>query len=100
MAVPADSSWTLRCVLVKEPPTDLLLHQTILDAIHSLGGVLESVIIDAIDERARKFLAKLRITQDGQLLLSEIRPSDALIVGALADVPVFVAESLLELTDR
>lgn len=80
----------LKGIEIKRPQThDLLAH-----IIETLGGTLDSISINDLAEHT--FFASLNITQNGQTLTVDCRPSDAIALGVAAGVPIFVAEHVLD----
>ncbi len=72
-----------------------LTHELLANVIESFGGVLERVEIS--DLRDHTFFAELHITTaSGEELVIDSRPSDAIALCVEAEVPIFVAEHVLE----
>jgi bifunctional DNase/RNase len=72
-----------------------LTHDLLLSIIHSLGAVLDRVMIDALVDDI--FHAKLiLVAQDGKTISVDARPSDSIAVAVRAKVPIFVEDSVLE----
>jgi len=73
-----------------------LTHDLIVSSIESLGGVLDSVIIN--DMREHTYYAKLRIRRDGEIIEIDARPSDAIAVAVTCDpaLPIFIQEEVLD----
>ena len=61
--------------------------------IDHLGCQLEQVVISEL--RDSTFFAKLVLRRNGELVEVDSRPSDAIAVGAGTEVPIYVAESVL-----
>jgi bifunctional DNase/RNase len=80
----------LKGIEIKRPQT----HDLLANMIEELGGTLDSITIDDLSEHT--FFAKLNIRQNGKSLAIDSRPSDAIALGIAADVPIFVAEHVLE----
>jgi bifunctional DNase/RNase len=80
----------LKGIEIKRPQT----HDLLANMIEELGGTLDSITIDDLSEHT--FFAKLNIRQNGKSLSIDCRPSDAIALGIAADVPIFVAEHVLE----
>ena len=57
-------------------------------------GKLERIVIN--DLREHTFFSQLIIRRDGQRLEIDSRPSDAIAIGIAENVPIFVAEHVLE----
>lgn len=76
---------------VKRPQT----HDLLASVITALGGTLRSITITDLTEHT--FFATLDIRRaDGELIHVDSRPSDAIALGVAGDVPIFVAEHVLE----
>jgi hypothetical protein len=75
----------------KRPQT----HDLLARVIEDLGGTLRSVTIGDLNEGT--FFATLDIsTQHAGPLTIDARPSDAIALAVAGDVPIFVAEKVLE----
>jgi uncharacterized protein len=70
-----------------------LTHDLILSAIEQLGGELQDVMINDLQDHT--YYAKLRVRQAGELVEIDCRPSDAIPVAVTAQVPIFVSEDVL-----
>ncbi|GAB3060478.1 bifunctional nuclease family protein [Sediminivirga luteola] len=73
-----------------EPPRPLT-HQLLLNVVHHFGGGLERVEVTGLD--GHTFLGEL-VFDDGRRL--SCRPSDGAALALLAQVPVFVADELID----
>lgn len=71
-----------------------LTHDLIMSMISELGGAVTSVAIT--DLKDDTFYAVVRIEQDGQTLEIDSRSSDAIAIAVRAEVPIYVAEHVLE----
>jgi bifunctional DNase/RNase len=80
----------LKGIEIKRPQT----HDLLANVIEELGGELESIAINDLSEHT--FFATLNIRQSGKLIAVDSRPSDAIALGIAADVPIYVAEHVLE----
>lgn len=80
----------LKGIEIKRPQT----HDLLANVIEELGGELESIAINDLSEHT--FFATLNIRQNGKLIAVDSRPSDAIALGIAADVPIYVAEHVLE----
>ncbi|MCA9285757.1 MAG: bifunctional nuclease family protein [Phycisphaerales bacterium] len=69
-------------------------HDLLASVIRHLGGTLRQIVIH--DLESGTFYAKLVIEQDGVPIEVDSRPSDAIALGVAEDVPIFVAEHVLE----
>lgn len=76
-------------VLVQRPMTHDLLEHT----IKKLDYKLDQIVIHEL--RDSTFYAKLVLSNNGDVVEVDSRPSDALAVGAGTETPIFVDESIL-----
>lgn len=77
--------------VLKRPQT----HELLESVIRALGGTLRSVTITDLSEGT--FFATLDIAlPDGKVIHVDSRPSDAIALVAGSDVPIYVAEHVLE----
>ena len=72
-------------------------HDLLAAVIGHLGGRLREIVIS--DLREGTFYAKLVLEQNGELVEVDSRPSDAIAIGVATEVPIFVAEHVLEQTE-
>jgi bifunctional DNase/RNase len=85
----------LKGVVISRPQT----HDLLAAVISRLGGTLRSITI--VDLKDHTFFATLDIALDkGELIHVDCRPSDAIAVGIAGDVPIFVAEHVLEAASK
>ena len=76
-----------------KPPRPMT-HDLMLKIVQELGGKLQRVVIDKLENNT--FHAKLHLLkEDGQEVVIDSRPSDSVAVALRAQVPVFVEESIL-----
>ena len=71
-----------------------LTHDLVASVIDNLGGELRDVYISEL--RDHTYYAKLRIRNDGELVEVDSRPSDAIALAVTANVPIYVAEDVLD----
>lgn len=71
-------------------------HDLMLDAVTSLGAVVDHVLIN--DARGQTFFAKLTLNRFGELIELDARPSDAIALAIRQEAPVYVAEEVLDRT--
>ncbi len=83
----------LKGVEIPRPQTHDLLASVVLH----LGGRLREIVINDLVDGT--FYAKLIIEQDGQEIEVDSRPSDAIALGVAEQVPIYVAEHVLEQTE-
>ncbi len=78
-------------------PPRPLTHDLLMSTIKGLGAKLEGIIVDSLSEGI--FFVKLMIvTQKGEEVKIDARPSDAIALALRANVPIFVAEEVIDLT--
>jgi bifunctional DNase/RNase len=70
-----------------------LTHDLLASTIELLGGELQDIFISEL--RDHTYFAKLRIRHEGELIEVDSRPSDAIAVAVTVDVPIYVAEDVL-----
>lgn len=81
----------LKGVVIHRPQT----HDLLANVIKALGGTLESITINDLSEST--FFAQLNVkTTSGKVLNIDSRPSDAIAIGIAGNVPIYVAEHVLE----
>jgi bifunctional DNase/RNase len=83
----------LKGIEIPRPQT----HDLLATVIRDLGGKLKRIIISDLAEGT--FFAKLVVEQDGREIEIDSRPSDAIALGVAEDVPIYVAEHVLEQTE-
>ncbi len=71
-----------------------LTHDLLANAIDLLGGDLQDIYINELREHT--YFAKLRIRHDGELVEVDSRPSDAIALAVTVDVPIFVADDIID----
>lgn len=81
----------LKGITIKRPQT----HDLLAAVISQLGGTLKSISITDLSDHT--FFATLDVLKgDGTMLHIDSRPSDAIAIGVAGDVPIYVAEHVLE----
>lgn len=71
-----------------------LTHDLMASIIDKLDGELEEIVIS--DLREHTFFATLKVRRNGDLILIDARPSDAIALGVAAGTPIFVEEEVLQ----
>ena len=73
---------------------DIDRHDLLATVIRGLGGTLDSICINDLNEHT--FYAELRIRMpDGDTVSIDSRPSDAIAIGIAEGVPIYVEEHVL-----
>lgn len=80
----------LKHLEVSRPQT----HELLASVIEHLGGRLDRIVITDLKEHT--FFASLVIDQDGDEVEVDSRPSDAIALGIANNVPIYVAEHVLD----
>ena len=78
----------------KLPSPRPLTHDLVVNVVDSLGGELRDIYISELREHT--YYAKLRIRLNGEIVEVDCRPSDAIAIAVTANVPIYVAEDVLE----
>ena len=78
----------------KLPSPRPLTHDLVNKVIEDLGGELQDIYISEL--RDHTYFAKLRICLNGEMLEVDSRPSDAIALAVTANVPIYVAEDVLD----
>lgn len=71
-----------------------MTHDLLSSVIESLGGELEKVVINDLQDHT--FFAKLVIRSNGALVEVDSRPSDAVALAAGGEIPLYVEDHVLE----
>jgi uncharacterized protein len=74
-------------------PPRPLTHDLLLQTIQALGGKLEKVLIDKLQNNT--FYAKLVLRKDKIAIELDARPSDSVALALRADAPIYVSEEIL-----
>ena len=72
-------------------------HDLLASVIDHLGGTLKEIVVNDLVDGT--FYAKLIIDQDGEEIEVDSRPSDAIALGVAENVPIYVAEQVLDQTE-
>jgi len=78
----------------KVQPERPLTHDLLCNTVEELGGELRDIVVSEL--RDHIYFAKLRVMVDGEIREIDSRPSDAIAVAVTADVPIYVAEDVLD----
>jgi hypothetical protein len=79
--------------LKRYPSPRPLTYDAFAASIRLLGGELQDVIIDRLENHC--YYANARIRNRDALALLDLRPSDAFNLAVLCDCPIFVADRVL-----
>jgi bifunctional DNase/RNase len=80
----------LQNVSVERP----LTHDLLKSVLSELGGTVQHIIVN--DLRQDTFYAQIIVDQNGQTLSIDSRPSDAIALSVRLDVPIYVAETVMD----
>ncbi len=71
-----------------------MTHDLLRNVIRQMGGEVSRVVVT--DLRDSTFFAVIEIVANGDTVLIDARPSDAIALALRVDCPIFVKESVLE----
>lgn len=71
-----------------------LTHDLLTSVIDQMGGELQDIYISEL--RDYTYFAQLRIKQNGEMIEVDARPSDAIVVALVGNVPILVNESVID----
>ena len=71
-----------------------MTHDLLKHVIGQMGGELLRVVI--VDLRKDTFYADIYVRRNGEEVAIDARPSDAVALAVRSDIPVFVAESVMD----
>ena len=71
-----------------------MTHDLLKAMIAELGGEVQHIVVN--DLRNDTFYAQIAVELDGETRLIDSRPSDAIALAVRLDVPIYVAESVME----
>jgi uncharacterized protein len=83
-------------VLQGEIPPRPLTHDLLKVVCENLGATMEKIVIT--DIRDSTFYAEIYLQQNGETLVIDSRPSDAIAVALRFDAPIFMVPKLIEFT--
>lgn len=83
-------------VLQGEIPPRPLTHDLLKMVCENLGAIMEKIVIT--DIRDSTFYAEIYLQQNGETLVIDSRPSDAIAVALRFDAPIFMVPKLIEFT--
>ena len=71
-----------------------LTHDLLASVIEHLGVAIDRIEINDLQDHT--FFARIHVRQNGQTVKVDSRPSDAIALGVATNVPIFVAEHVLD----
>ena len=77
-----------------EPTPRPYTHELLASVIEKMDGQLERIIINDLQDHT--FFARLIIRHHGKTVEIDCRPSDAIALGVASNVPIFVAEHVMD----
>jgi bifunctional DNase/RNase len=84
--------WYLKGTCLPRPAT----HQALAATIQALQGSLQEVIIERFTEDGRFILASLDLLQNERRIKIDVRPSDALNLAVVCNVPIVISHAAWE----
>ena len=84
--------------LMNQIPPRPQTHELLDSVITELGYTLERIEIN--DLREHTFFARIFLRKGSEMIDIDARPSDAIALGAISDVPIYVANHVLEEVPR
>lgn len=71
-----------------------LTHDLVANVVEEMGGEIHDIVISEL--RDHTYFALLRVRYEGSLINIDCRPSDAIALAVTAQVPIYVAEEVLD----
>jgi bifunctional DNase/RNase len=87
-------AFAISLALEDKTPDRPLTHDLLKSVLDRLGGKVERVLIDDLWQDT--YYAKLAVSENGDALDIDARPSDAIAVALRAKAPIYMAEYVLE----
>jgi hypothetical protein len=84
----------LHRVINQEEPPRPLTHELFGQVLDTLGVTIERIIVNDLSEHT--YYGRLILRQDGRTFDVDTRPSDAIVLAAQKEAPIFVEEEVLE----
>jgi uncharacterized protein len=75
-----------------------MTHDLLLNVLSQLGARIEKVVVTRLEENT--FFAEIHLEREGQRVVIDSRPSDAIAVALRASAPIFVEEIVLEMSQN
>ncbi len=83
-------------VLQGEIPPRPLTHDLLKSVCNNLGGTMEKAVIT--DIRDNTFYAEIYLQHNGETIVVDSRPSDAIALALRCEAPIFMAVKMVEFT--
>ncbi len=77
-----------------------LTHHAMVSLITAMGGHLHQVVIDKFFPEQKYYESKLNVQQAGATLPVDVRPSDAVILAVICNVPIIVSNDVLAASEE
>ncbi|KPK60355.1 MAG: hypothetical protein AMK73_08185 [Planctomycetes bacterium SM23_32] len=90
--------FALHRVISDEPPPRPLTHELFGSVLDTLGVKVQRVIVNALNDHT--YYGRLILQQDGRTFDVDSRPSDAIVLAAQKEAPIFVEEEVLAEASR
>jgi bifunctional DNase/RNase len=75
-------------------------HDLLATFVEKLGGTIRHVVVTKLHEEQKTFYATIALESSGSIYEIDARPSDALALAVIQDIPIFVEEALLEWIEK
>ena len=80
--------------LQSQAPPRPMTHDLLSDMLEQLGATVNRITVTELRENT--FFAQITVTQDGQELEIDSRPSDAIALAIRAEAPIYAADRVIE----
>ena len=80
--------------LQSQAPPRPMTHDLLSDMLEQLGATISRITVTELRENT--FFAQITVTQDGQELEIDSRPSDAIALAIRAEAPIYAADRVIE----
>ena len=87
-------AWAIYMRIEEHDVSRPMTHDLLLNIIQRMGGQIQQLLIDDLWQNT--FYAKICVTRDEEILEIDCRPSDGIAVAVRAEVPILVADAVLE----
>ena len=80
--------------LQSQAPPRPMTHDLLSDMLEQLGAQISRITVTELRENT--FFAQITVTQDGQEIEIDSRPSDAIALAIRAEAPIYAADRVIE----